>query len=332
MCVDLLTDTSHCGACDAPCAFDHFCDAGTCAPICPGVGQILCGELCLDGLNDPNNCGACGVQCAFDEFCDAGMCVPYCVTGLTQCGLLCVDLSSDPNNCGACGNVCVGDDICWDGVCVEGGDGAAFAAGFAEGDTQSGSPRAVGQRPAAAIVQSGAAGDLRIPRRAAGPALRSPERYADRTRAASDRDPGRSTGSSPVAAMTRSAGINGVQEAPVCDVAPIQQLLQDGESFTVCQSGALFGREVLTTATVQLAGTMTQGPCAVIVPDSTEVPERLFSPVRMLIDDESGDHLCQPGEECSVTPEVQYLGAAPCTNAVATMTSAEDGFNPLPLS
>ena len=51
--------------------------------------------------------------------------------------------------------------------------------------------------------------------------------------------------------------------------------IPDGESFTQCLGGALVGKEVFTTATVQRNGkTIGQGPCALIVPADVQVHHR----------------------------------------------------------
>jgi len=125
-----------------------------------------------------------------------------------------------------------------------------------------------------------------------------------------------------------------VVEAPVCDLEPVEQILEDGESLTLCQSGAIVGKEVFTTATVLMDGQKVgQGPCAQIVPaPEVIIPEFLPSPTAVFLTDTSGDGLCQPGETCEMFISVQNLGTASFLNPVATLSSPADGFNPLALS
>ncbi|MCB9536715.1 MAG: hypothetical protein H6704_10730 [Myxococcales bacterium] len=90
---DLQRDPSHCGACDAACAFDQAdaaCQAGRCV-------LTLCRAGFVDLDADPANGCECAVEpevCnAADDDCD----------GRTDEGF---DLASDPAHCGACGRVC----------------------------------------------------------------------------------------------------------------------------------------------------------------------------------------------------------------------------------
>jgi hypothetical protein len=114
----------------------------------------------------------------------------------------------------------------------------------------------------------------------------------------------------------------------------IMQEIPDGESFTLCQGGAIAGREVFTTATVMSGGeTVGRGPCALIVPDpAAEMLPFLPSPVSLVLNDESGDGLLQPGETAQAVFEVLNLGTAELLNPVAVLSSAPDATNPLPIS
>ena len=135
VCVDVLSDTNHCGGCGQACAADNVCDAGMCASECSG-GRTQCGQLCVDLTSNLAHCGECGESCDADgaciegncqdscaggcdasngEECVAGLCV--CRTGLTDCEGKCVDLMADANNCGQCERGCDGD-VCLDGECV----------------------------------------------------------------------------------------------------------------------------------------------------------------------------------------------------------------------
>lgn len=71
-CVDLETDKDHCGACDAPCAAEEICGAGSCQG-CP-ASTTVCGTSCADTTTDPFNCGACGEACGVGQVCEAGAC------------------------------------------------------------------------------------------------------------------------------------------------------------------------------------------------------------------------------------------------------------------
>ena len=50
VCVDTLTDGTHCGGCDRPCLSPRSCGGGVCD--CPG-GSTFCDGLCVDTLTDP---------------------------------------------------------------------------------------------------------------------------------------------------------------------------------------------------------------------------------------------------------------------------------------
>jgi len=343
MCVDLQSDPGNCGACGVTCGFDEFCDQGSCEPICPG--QTLCGETCVDIQVDPMNCGGCGITCGSQDICEVGQCVPACPPGQTLCDGVCVDLTNDPDNCGACGAVCRGpDEICLlscaippecTGICVvcedpenceppTSGSTDQTAASFSIRDQ---GPRDRVSKRSRADRVSG----LRDSLDADEPALHSrrrkvPRRDLEGTTATVE------TGE-PAETTSRSV-IEAVVEAPVCDLDPVEQVLGDGESLTLCQSGAIVGREVFTTATVLMNGQRVgQGPCAQIVPaPEVTIPEFLPSPTAVFVTDTSGDGLCQPGETCEMFISVQNLGTAAFLNPVATLSSPADGYNPLPLS
>jgi len=129
--------------------------------------------------------------------------------------------------------------------------------------------------------------------------------------------------------MLASSRVPDAIEAPVCDLDPIQQTIPDGGSFTQCQSGALVGKEIFTTATVVVDGvTIGQGPCALIVPaTAVDLQPFLPSPMAAYVQDATGDGLCQPGETCEIIVSVQNLGDSALTNPVGTLTSPPDQFN-----
>jgi hypothetical protein len=146
-CVDLLSNESHCSACDTPCPDDRTCRNGhcTCAPYgtacredqngcCSGTcveGKCACrtihtrcGKRCVDLRWDIDNCGECGRACpqsrdfGLTRVCRAGECV--CSPGSVDCGGTgyCNDLNNDPAKCGKCGRACTGGAVCRQGECV----------------------------------------------------------------------------------------------------------------------------------------------------------------------------------------------------------------------
>jgi hypothetical protein len=371
-CADTLNDDSNCGGCGITCAFDEFCDAGTCADICPGLGQEYCDGACADTLNDAGNCGSCGTTCAFDEFCDAGACADICPgAGQEYCDGACADTINDPQNCGACGNICDANSVCADsqcvpcsppfrtncnnecvnlhtdpfncgecgfvcdfsncpstgtGACSQGSSCVCDASPTSSSDSFSFAPTwsdntdTVFSVPARRLQARFTARS--VPAQAA-PAV--PQRHSLKTKPKIQRAPRR-------APETRST--LGVVEAPVCGIPVITQEIPDGESYTLCQSGSRLGREIFTTVSVDMNGEpVGQGPCGLIVPDN-EAVVRPFEPstVSVIVLDESGDGLMQPGETAEVFIEVLNLGTAELLNPVAVLSSAPDQFNPLPLT
>jgi hypothetical protein len=81
-CVDLQTDTFHCGSCFVACAGEvgpgessvGECIAGICYGVCQD-GYTLCDGACVDLASDATNCGECGRVCDSGE-CLAGTCTP----------------------------------------------------------------------------------------------------------------------------------------------------------------------------------------------------------------------------------------------------------------
>jgi len=114
-CVDLDTDSSHCGACDASCSVNATCSGAVC--VCRHGFQNCDGE-CVNLLSDASNCGSCGTVCSTDNVCSSGTCSDSCGSGEAQCGKDCVNLLSDALNCGSCDNICTGGRICQQGSCI----------------------------------------------------------------------------------------------------------------------------------------------------------------------------------------------------------------------
>jgi hypothetical protein len=109
-CVDLQTDTRHCGSCVSPasvCPTGATCEAGECH--CPADRQDVCTGVCVNLQSDPGNCGACGHACGLGT-CSGGACTcdtsPSTVTRCSGASPECVDVASDPRNCNGCGNAC----------------------------------------------------------------------------------------------------------------------------------------------------------------------------------------------------------------------------------
>ncbi len=357
-CVDTQNDARNCGGCGIGCAFDHYCSSGTCQPICPS-GQTLCGETCVDTQDDERNCGGCGIGCAFDHYCSGGTCQPICPSGQTLCGETCVDTQSDPSHCGGCNQECAGTKICDDGLCVPAPTPEPSPTPTPEPSptpTPEPSPTPTPEpsptpTPEPSPTPTPEPSPTPTPSPSPTPEpmsagallstnpLRSNRPVAERSRAARGSAAGASSGRRPAEdraapAARRTALAGTVAEAPVCDLTPVEQIIPAGGSFTQCQSGSLVGKEVFTFATVQQNGqAIAQGPCSMIVPDlEAEIPPFLPSPVAVVVQDESGDGLCQPYEECELFVSVQNLGGSALLNPIGTLGSVPDEFNPLPIT
>jgi hypothetical protein len=70
-CVDLQTNSEHCGLCDVVCGGDLVCEMGQCS--CP-AGKTDCAGTCVDFNTDKFNCGACATACAAGQVCSTGHC------------------------------------------------------------------------------------------------------------------------------------------------------------------------------------------------------------------------------------------------------------------
>jgi hypothetical protein len=146
-------------------------------------------------------------------------------------------------------------------------------------------------------------------------------------------EPRRPIGSRSVARRPLLGSTASAIEAPVCDIAPVQQVIPPGGTFTQCQVGAIVGKEIFTIATIAQDGKpVAQGPCSLIVPaPEVAIPAFLPSATGVFVDDESGDGLCQPGEACNLRVAVQNVGTGATLNPIGTLASPPDEFNPLPL-
>jgi hypothetical protein len=114
MCVNLDTDTAHCGACDNACPSGQLCTNGKCALNCVAP-NLECSGACVNATLDPKNCGACGTACLGGAnatgLCVASKCLTACNAGYSDCNGKPNDgcelaTSTDINNCGACGYAC----------------------------------------------------------------------------------------------------------------------------------------------------------------------------------------------------------------------------------
>jgi len=111
-CVNLNTDTAHCGSCDIACdgPAGYACLNSNC--IC-GRGMFgLCRtdggpDICSDPTKDRQNCGFCGNDCGPYQCVDGACCSPPRVLCSPDGGgISCADVANDINNCGACGAIC----------------------------------------------------------------------------------------------------------------------------------------------------------------------------------------------------------------------------------
>jgi hypothetical protein len=120
---NLLSSSSHCGACGLSCAVPNgtsTCVNGMCTmPVCtPGYADCdgNAANGCETNLNTVNNCGTCGKVCSSANgtpSCTSGTCSIACNAGWANCdGNVTngceVNTQSSTSNCGACGKVCTG--------------------------------------------------------------------------------------------------------------------------------------------------------------------------------------------------------------------------------
>jgi len=155
-CVDLDTDSDHCGTCDNACDGDRACEKGVCecqAPLiecdgkcvdpasddahcggcdraCPAASACaeseclclagnaaVCDGACVDVESDASRCGDCDTQCPAFATCAARGC--ECADSLELCDGACVDLQSDADHCGTCEIDCSEGEVCLEGHCAQ---------------------------------------------------------------------------------------------------------------------------------------------------------------------------------------------------------------------
>jgi Stigma-specific protein, Stig1 len=74
VCVNILTDTNHCGGCDQPCFLPNVCDgSGVCGAGCNN-GLITCDGVCVDIDSNALHCGACNQPCPTGWICENRVC------------------------------------------------------------------------------------------------------------------------------------------------------------------------------------------------------------------------------------------------------------------
>lgn len=115
-CIDPMTDSANCGACNAPCTGEMTCVAGQCACA---MGTQACGMSCVDVQTDASNCGMCGMACTGGRTCVGGACA--CPMNQLSCGDACVDPMTDAAHCGGCDQACDQGLTCAAGSCACGG-------------------------------------------------------------------------------------------------------------------------------------------------------------------------------------------------------------------
>jgi len=155
-CVDLMSNVSHCGACNRACSTANGtprCVSGTCGIATCNSGFANCDSNPSNGCetnlqSDLNNCGVCANRCNLPNAvsaCVGGTCtIASCMTGFANCdGNVAngceTNLTGDVGNCGACSNRCNvpnGTPRCLSGTCSV----AACNTGFAncDGDPRNG--------------------------------------------------------------------------------------------------------------------------------------------------------------------------------------------------
>jgi hypothetical protein len=361
-CVDLQNDPNNCGGCGIECAFNEICDQGTCISVDPAVGQTF--GIPVPGVpqGDGDKCADYGrgwLELKVEEH-DLDPGDIFSLSGLT---IEIFEVSRDGEGeivglewrvvspFGARTGISVVD--------AGGVDAVIWKSGFSYVEIYDGWPTPAGppmeavydintntqiaggfgglshvawcidpDGAAAAVAQRGgesktfARGNRHRNRMTGDSATAPTRRAASRERGGLRLQPGTTT-------TTAESRANDVMDAPVCGAPAIEEVIPPGESFTQCQTGALVGREVFFTTTVRRGGeTVAAGPCAVIVPaEETTLGEFVGTPVRVFIDDESGDGLPQPGEQINLFVGVQNIGTADFLAAAATLTSPPDEFN-----
>ncbi len=114
VCVDLQSNSLHCGSCGAACPTASSCFSSQC--VCQ-TGLSNCGLTCVDFQSDGAHCGGCNQACLAGQVCAGGTCMATCPASTTQCGSSCVDLNTSPLHCGGCNLACPGGQACSGGTC-----------------------------------------------------------------------------------------------------------------------------------------------------------------------------------------------------------------------
>lgn len=74
ICVNILSDTNHCGGCNQPCFLPNVCDGtGVCGAGCNG-GLATCDGLCVDIDFNAQHCGGCNQPCDPGWICENRVC------------------------------------------------------------------------------------------------------------------------------------------------------------------------------------------------------------------------------------------------------------------
>jgi len=120
-------------------------------------------------------------------------------------------------------------------------------------------------------------------------------------------------------------------EAAVCAAPPELEepiTIPDGGSVTICQTGSVVGREIRTTTKVvtEDGEVVGEGPCGLIVPDLTFVPQPFVpSPVDVEV---VGGGLLRPGKTSELVIAVLNLGTAGLASPTAVLSTEPDALNP----
>ncbi len=72
-CVDLRSDSMHCGLCGVECEPGQFCLNGVCMKTC-AAGKTSCPDGCFDLMSDKDHCGSCLNDCPRGLICYRGQC------------------------------------------------------------------------------------------------------------------------------------------------------------------------------------------------------------------------------------------------------------------
>lgn len=111
-CIDLNTDSLHCGQCDRACPQDQACGDGQCRDAsCPGFADV-CGGACTDTSEDPLHCGDCFRECGAEEVCADGECYEFNVLPGEVCQECPCEAVCDPRDDRCCFSELLDTEIC----------------------------------------------------------------------------------------------------------------------------------------------------------------------------------------------------------------------------